>query len=98
MGWPSPSNPNASNERDRIMTRLPEIWSIIKRNLSGSRWQSLDEIYRFVENSLRLDDEDFLPQSPSSDIPKWKRNVRNVLQYRKSTGDIEWDGQGNYKL
>ena len=59
---------NASNEKDWIITRLPEIWSVIKRNLSGSHWQSLDEIYRFVENSLNLDDEDFLPQSLSSDM------------------------------
>jgi len=51
-----------------------------------------------VESGLTLDSEDYEWQSPSSDIPKWKRNVRNVLQYRKGTGEIEWDGQGNYRI
>ncbi len=59
---------------------------------------SLEEIYETVEQHLSLDREDFEPQSPSSDFPKWKRNVRNVLQYRKKTGKITWSGQGTYKI
>jgi hypothetical protein len=80
------------------MLRLPEIWDIIRKNLSREKWTSLDEIYRTVERNTNLDDEDSEPQKPGSDIPKWKRNVRNVLQYRKKTGEIEWDGKANYKL
>jgi len=59
---------------------------------------TLEDIYRLIERNLKLDDEDYEPQSPHSDFPKWKRNVRNVLQYRKKTGDIEWDGSGKYRL
>ena len=80
------------------MTRLPEIWNCIQDNLPKGRWFTLEEIYRLIETNINLDDEDYEWQSPSSDIPKWKRNVRNVLQYRKGTGEIEWDGQGNYRL
>jgi hypothetical protein len=40
--------------------------------------------------------EDSDPQSSGSDVPKWKRNVRNVLQYRKNTGDIRWNRKGEY--
>ena len=36
-----------------------------------------------MEQYSKLDSEDYEPQQPTSDIPKWKRNVRNVLQYRK---------------
>jgi hypothetical protein len=61
-------------------------------------WIELDDIYALVEHHLNLDAEDCEWQSPTSDIPKWKRNVRNVLQYRKRTGDIEWDGQARYRL
>ncbi len=74
------------------MTHLPEIWDCIRSKLPRGRWISLEDIYYLVERHLNLDDEDFEPQSPRSDIPKWKGNVRNVLQYRKGTGDIEWDG------
>jgi hypothetical protein len=61
-------------------------------------WTSLETIYEIVQSNLSLDAEDFQPQSPSSDIPKWKRNVRNVLQYRKKTGEIEWDGSAGYRI
>ena len=58
------------------MLHLPEIWSIIKTYLPRHQWISLDEIYNIVQMHCNLDDEDFEAQSPSSDIPKWKRNVR----------------------
>jgi hypothetical protein len=80
------------------MTHLPEIWSCLKLHMHTGRWFPIEELYRLIENHLSLDTEDYAPQSPSSDIPKWKRNVRNVLQYRKKTGEIEWDGAANYRI
>lgn len=80
------------------MTRLPAIWSCINNLLGRRQWYQLEDIYQLIEKNINLDSEDYEPQSPSSDIPKWKRNVRNVLQYRKRTGEIEWDGNANYKL
>lgn len=79
------------------MTRLPEIWSCIKQHLPERQWCQLEYIYKIIENNINLDAEDYEPQSPSSDIPKWKRNVRNVLQYRKRIGEIEWDGAARYR-
>ena len=61
-------------------------------------WLSLQDVYDLVSRHCQLDDEDFEPQSPSSDLPKWKRNVRNVLQYRKQTAEIEWDGDTHYRI
>jgi hypothetical protein len=80
------------------MIHLPEIWDIIQRRMPGGRWVSLEDIYQIVEQYGNLDAEDFEPQSPTSDIPKWKRNVRNVLQYRKKTGEIRWDKDARYLL
>jgi hypothetical protein len=80
------------------MTSLPEIWNCITNRMPRGQWQALTDIYQLIESNINLDKEDFEWQSPTSDIPKWKRNVRNVLQYRKRTGEIEWDGQGNYKI
>lgn len=80
------------------MTHLPEIWNCIRTKLPKGKWVELGEFYKLVEKYLPLDKEDLYPQSPTSDIPKWKRNVRNVLQYRKGIGEIEWDGKGNYKI
>lgn len=80
------------------MTRLPEIWSVIRSRLPRGRWVGLDDVYALVSSNVALDREDQLPQSPSSEIPKWKRNVRNVLQYRKGTGEIQWDGNANYRF
>ena len=80
------------------MIHLPGIWNIIKCNMPQGQWIHLDEIYNIVEKHGKLDAEDYEPQSPVSDLPRWKRNVRNVMQYRKEKGEIEWDGQANYRL
>ena len=79
------------------MIRLPEIWNIIKHNIPKNEWIPLQDIYDLVRQNVILDDEDYEPQSPTSDLPKWKRNVRNVLQYRKRTGEIEWNGDTHYR-
>lgn len=80
------------------MTNLPVIWECINKNMPRGEWVALDDIYTLVEKNIELDNEDYEWQSPTSDIPKWKRNVRNVLQYRKKTGEIEWDRRGSYRL
>ncbi len=80
------------------MTHLPEIWDCIRNNLQKGQWIALEDIYELIEKYVNLDEKDYEWQSPSSGIPKWKRNVRNVLQYRKGTGEIAWDGHGNYRL
>ena len=78
------------------MIRLPDIWDIILTRLPRNQWIPLDAIYQTVQQYGDLDDEDYEPQSPSSELPKWKRNVRNVLQYRKGTGEMRWDGDAKY--
>lgn len=80
------------------MTDHPGIWDIIKKHLPRGRLVSHQEIYDTVERHANLDAEDFEPQSPTSDIPKWKRNTRNVLYYRKNTGEIVWVARATYKL
>jgi hypothetical protein len=80
------------------MIRHPEIWDILQTHMQKGSWVSLQDIYQLVEHNANLDTEDFEPQSPSSDIPKWKRNVRNVLQYRKRKGELLWDGDTRYLL
>ena len=80
------------------MIRLPDIWDCLENTLTRGTWFSLDEIYKHIEDRLNLDEEDFEPQAPGSSIPKWKRNVRNVLQYRKKTREIEWDGDAQYRI
>ena len=80
------------------MTHLPEIWDCIRNRLPKGRWIALGDIYSLIEKNINLDEEDYEWQSPTSDIPKWKRNIRNVLQYRKGTGEIEWDGHGSYRM
>src|SRR5690606_624484 len=58
----------------------------------------LGTIYEVIERYATLDAEDLQPDAPGSNSPRWKRNVRNVLQQRKEQGDILWDGHGHYRL
>lgn len=75
------------------MLHLAEIWSIIKKYMPRDRWVSVEEIRDLVESNATLDTEDFEPEAPGSNIPKWRRNVRNVLVQRKRKGDIRWNKQ-----
>ncbi len=79
------------------MIHQPDIWSCIQKYIPKGKWTSLADIYWIIEDNLSLDEEDYERQSPTSKGPKWKRNVRNVLQYRKGTGEIEWDGNARYR-
>lgn len=80
------------------MIHSSEIWDCLLKELPKNKWVPLEDIYRLIEHNLNLDDEDYERQSSGSEVPKWKRNVRNILQYRKGSGDLEWDGSGQYKL
>ena len=80
------------------MIHSKDIWDMIQTKMPRGHWVSLEEIYRMVEEYGNLSNDDFKPQSPASDIPKWKRNVRNALQYRKSTGEILWNREARYLL
>lgn len=81
------------------MTHLDDLWPAIRRALRTDRWTSLSQIYRAVEQSVSLDAEDYLPDAPGSTGARWKRNVRNVLQSRKTRGDVQWDSRtASYKL
>jgi len=70
----------------------------MQKQIPKGVWISLADIYRIIEDNLSLDKEDYEWQSPTSDVPKWKRNVRNVLQYRKRTGEIEWGRDTMYRI
>ena len=78
------------------MTHAFEISDAIDKYMRTGRSYHLDQLYSFVECECSLDREDFDPQAPGSSIPKWKRDVRNVLQRRKAR-DIRWLGGGMYQ-
>ena len=80
------------------MLGLSEIWDCLQDSLPRDRWFSLEDVYDHIQSHLHLDKDDFEPEVSGSTVPKWKRNVRNVLQYRKRKGEIQWDGNANYKL
>jgi hypothetical protein len=80
------------------MTHADELWNALRHSLSGDCWTPLHEIYRLVEIKVSLDHEDFLPAAPGVDEPKWRRNVRNVLQRQKILGGVLWNGRGSYRL
>lgn len=80
------------------VTSHEELWEAVRQSLPREEWLPLALLYNRVRARCRLDDEDFLPSAPGNDVPKWKRNVRNVLQHRKQTGEVEWNRAGSYRL
>lgn len=80
------------------ITKLHEIWEIIDSEFPRDEWVPLQNIYSLIETKVQFKPDDFLPSAPNSDEPKWMRNVRNVLQRRKTNGDIAWDKNGKYMI
>jgi len=81
-----------------VITKLHEMWNVIDSELPRDEWIQLQTIYTMIESRIQLKPDDFLPSAPKSDEPKWMRNVRNVLQSRKTNGDIAWDKNGRYMI
>lgn len=75
-----------------------EIDSILQGSMRRDRWYTLGEIYGFVEQSATLTPADWLPAAASTSAPRWQRNVRNWLQSRKKSGDVEWRRPAEYRL
>lgn len=80
------------------ITKLHEMWELINSKLPRDKWIALPKIYSLIEKNLQLTPDDFFPSAPNTDEPKWMRNVRNVLQRRKTNGEIAWDKNGKYMI
>lgn len=74
------------------MTGPGEIWRILSVYAPKRRWISIGEVFTIVESRSTLDSEDL--RLGNSLTPKWKLNVRRVLQTKKRKGVI----QGRQKL
>jgi hypothetical protein len=81
-----------------MMIKADMIWRIIDRHMRRDAWLDLEDIYRLVTQHGHLDREDNDSDAPGSGNPKWKRNVRNVLQRQKGLGKIDWQIPARYRL
>lgn len=85
------------------MTHSDEIFDAILRFVPHNKWVTVSQIYDFIKPHLHLDQEDFEnsygPKVTNKYEPKWKRNVRNVLQKKKGGGLIVWNSKKHlYKV
>ncbi len=77
---------------DEDFLHLGEIEACLTQHMIRGHWYSLSELYDIVEKNVTLTDADWGRAALGSDSPRWKRNVRNWLQSRKASRDIEWAG------
>lgn len=76
----------------------PEIWRILQERMEPAVWYEVQDLYEMVDGAIDLDDEDLEPAAETTpNQPRWQRQVRNVLQYRKDRGELEWDEEGRYR-
>ena len=80
------------------MTTAEEMWRVISGWIPKQRWVDLTDIYSAVADHAKLDREDDDPDAPGSTAPKWKRNVRNVLQRQKRLGRVDWQRPARYRF
>jgi len=74
------------------------IWSVLVNRMESGRWYELSELYTLIEHHVELLPDDYDADAPRSVSPRWQRNVRNVLQRRKTAGDLDWNRPGRYRL
>jgi len=79
-------------------TTADEIWNVLVSRMKPGTWYHLEKLYEFVSEGVVLTKGDHEPDAPGSESPRWRRNVRNVLQRRKTGGDLDWERWGNYRL
>lgn len=79
------------------MLHAHEIWQIMSRYMPRGRWVSVSEIRTIVELHAKLDREDYEPEVRGSNIPKWRRNVRNLLVTCKGNGKLHWNGKDGHQ-
>lgn len=75
-----------------------QAWDAYAQSAPRGQWLSLSEIYEAVRRNAVISDDDERPMSSANRSPRWKRTVRNTLQRRKASGDVEWDHAGRYRL
>jgi hypothetical protein len=82
------------------VTSTPQkfYWQLLEHQLPRDEWIPINEIYAIIEHGITFTADDFLPSAPRNGEPRWKRNVRNVLQRRKASGEIAWNRSGLYLL
>lgn len=81
-----------------MATKQKEMWKVMEATLPRNTVISISDIYDAVENNINLTTDDMVSSSAQSSDPRWKRNVRNILQNRKTTSRIIWLRDGNYFL
>ena len=68
------------------------MWEIMEEKLPKNTWIHISVIYSIVEKEANLIKEDYEPSSEGRDTDyRWMRNIRNILQGRKTTGRIRAD-------
>jgi hypothetical protein len=87
-----------TTDLDSEYLRSGEIWSCLVAHMEADRWYRLSELYDLVQTRLTIRAADLEPEAPGSRSPRWRRNVRNVLQGRKQAGEIDGDHKGSYRL
>ena len=79
-------------------TKQPVMWDLIRHRLPKGEWVGLQDIYNLIEKEIDLVSDDFEPAAVTTTTPRWQRNIRNILQYRKGTEKIVWSGDARYMM
>lgn len=69
------------------MTPSNTLWATVQRHVPKRRWVSTGEILSIIESHSTFDHDDLTLHS--SNLPRWKLNVRRLLQQKKKDGTLK---------
>ncbi len=81
-----------------MATSQPLMWKVMLEKVPKGIWLTNQEIYRIIQDNIELKKDDFEPAAIGVTSTRWQRNVRNIFQYRKKTGEMIWSGDGKYLI
>lgn len=82
-----------------MITPVKTIWTILKTNMPHGRWVPISELYEIIErNYNQFTTDDLFPVTSYNNELTWHRNMRDVLQDRRRSREIYYDGSANYRI
>lgn len=82
-----------------MTTSTNTLWTTLVSNIRLGYWTDISELYDIVSSNYKsFTPSDYAPVTPTNSEPTWHRNLRNVLQNKRRTGEILYNDNAKYKI
>ena len=82
-----------------MTTPVNTLWSVLINNIPLAQWLDIKTLYKIVEhNFTEFTPDDLHPVTAYNKEYTWHRNLRNALQRKRESNEIQYDGKAKYRI